>query len=381
MSDTDERSGFLRAVREGDAARVRSLAGRTPSLVGATDPHAFGATPLIIAAGADDRAMVDLLLDLGADIDKRSDWWAGGFGALDGVSDAMAEHLLSRGATLTPHAAAALGRADALRRMLDADGTLVHARGGDGQTPLHYARDAAIADLLLSYGAGVDTLDIDHASTPAQWLCDARPEVAAHLVTRGAAPDPFMAARIGDLALLERLVAQEPDGVDVRVTRERFPAAPPAAGHIYLYTLGEGCTLMHAAAASGRAEAIRWLVARGVSVGARGGYDDATPLHTAAWRDEPDSIGALVEAGADLNAVSGSRHHNEPLGWAIVSGATGAVRALLDRGAAVRDHHREDARAGAKGAFRGLNRVRPIAAWEAVAAMIEGSTDGGAGRI
>src|SRR5262249_3225605 len=154
-------------------------------------PDCFGATPLIHAVGTDDRAMVDLLLELGADIDQRSDWWAGSFGVLDSAADEMSEHLLARGATLTAHAAARLGKIDRLRAILDEAPSLVRARGGDGQTPLHFARTVEIAELLLSRGADIDALDIDHASTAAQWLGELRPGVTLHLVSRGAAPDPF----------------------------------------------------------------------------------------------------------------------------------------------------------------------------------------------
>jgi ankyrin repeat protein len=370
MSDTGELAGFIRAVRGGDLDAVRAMAATSPALVGSTDPECFGATALIHAVGADDRAMVDLLLELGADIDQRSDWWAGSFGVLDSASDGMAAHVLQRGATLTPHAAARLGKIDELRAMLGADPSVVHARGGDGQTPLHFARTPEIADLLLEHGAGIDALDVDHGSTPAQWLGESRPEVAAHLVSRGAAPDPFLAARIGDVALLEKLARAEPDGVRVRVSRARFPVPPPAGGHIYLYTIGEGCTLLHAAASADRPEVVRWLGAHGADVDARGGYDDGTPLHTAAWGNKAASIGALLDAGADINAVSGSMHHNEPIGWAIVSGAADAFRVLLGRGAAVRPGHREDADKGAQGRFREFNPRRPIEAWREISRLL-----------
>src|SRR5262249_49985500 len=154
------------------------------------------------------------------------------------------------------------------------DASLVHARGGDGQTPLHFARTIEIADVLLSHGAMLDALDIDHGSTPAQWLGESRTAVTAHLVSRGAAADPFMATRIGDLALLERLLATEPAGAMVRVSRERFPVPPPAAGHIYLFTIGAGSTLLHAATMAGQNTAIPWLAAHGTDIHSRGGYDD-----------------------------------------------------------------------------------------------------------
>lgn len=360
-------AAFIRAIRDGRYDDVRSLAAAEPSLVRANDPDCFGAPSIIRAAETDDPAIVDLLLELGADIDQRSDWWAGSFGALDSAGDAMAAHLLARGATLTPHAAARLGMIDDLRRMLAADPSIVHARGGDGQTPLHFARTPEIADVLLAAGAGIDALDIDHASTPAQWLGESRPETAAHLVSRGAAPDPFLAVRIADASLLERLLKAEPEGAGVRVSRQRFPAPPPAAGHIYLFTIGEGCGLVHTAAGANRPEMVRWLAAHGADVDARGGYDDGTPLHTAAWGDKTEAAAALVDAGADLNARSGSLHRNEPIGWAIVSGAVRTFGLLRERGAALRPVHIEDARMGAEGAFREVNPKRPLEAWREIA--------------
>ena len=53
--------------------------------------------------------------------------------------------------------------------MIDGDGALVHARGGDGQQPLHEAKTVAIATFLLERGAGIDVPCIDHKSTPAQY--------------------------------------------------------------------------------------------------------------------------------------------------------------------------------------------------------------------
>ena len=371
MSDASELSTFFRAVRGGDLETVRAMASADPALVRATDPRCFGATPLIRAVDTDNRPMVDLLLELGADIDQRSDWLAGSFGVLDSAGDEMAEHLLRRGATLTPHAAARLGKTDELRAMLAADPSVVHARGGDGQTPLHFARTPEIADLLLAHGARIDALDVDHASTPTQWLSESRPAVAAHLVLRGAAADPFLAARIGDVSLLESLIAPAPEGVRVRVSRERFPAPPPAAGHIYLFTIGEGCTLLHAAAGADQPRAVQWLAAHGADVNTRGGYDNGTPLHTAAWGDKAAAVGALLDAGADINAQSGEVHRNEPIGWAIVSGAANAFRVLMDRGAVVQSWHLEDARRGTQGAFREFNPRRPIEAWQEIVRMLD----------
>lgn len=370
--DVSKIKALVEAIKLGDTDLVRSIVTAEPALLAVTDDNAFGATALIHAVGTGSREMVDLLLDLGADIDQRSDWWAGSFGVLDSASDELFQRLLDRGATLTPHAAARTGRADELRAMLDADPSLVSARGGDGQTPLHFAGAVGVADLLLSRGADIEALDIDHASTPAQWLACIRPEISAHLVSRGATPDPFMAVRIGDVALLEKCIRIEPDGVKVRVSRKRFPVKPPAAGHIYLFTIGEGCGLLHAAASANKPGPIRWLTDHGADPMMRGGYDDATPLHLAAWEDAPEAIAALLDAGAEIDVKSGPMHKNEPIGWAIVGGSAHAFHTLRARGATLQPHHREDIQRGVEGAFRPLNPKRPLRAWREIAAAMNG---------
>jgi ankyrin repeat protein len=311
------------------------------------------------------------VLDAGADIDQRSDWWAGSFGVLDSAADDLAAYLIERGATLTPHAAARLGLIDALHEMIEADPSCVHELGGDGQRPLHFARTVEIADLLLDAGAVLDARDVDHESTAAQWLATARPEVAAHLLARGCEADPFLATLCGALADLADLVDADPQALHARVSRERFSTeGERAAEHIYFYTVGEGCSLLHAAALTDGAETIRWLCERGADPGVRGGYDASTALHTAAWNDAAEAAEALLDHGADLNAPSGDIHRNEPLGWAIVSGASNAFRVLLERGARVRDAHRRDAEAGARGNFRTFSPGRGQERWDEIHEVI-----------
>ncbi len=363
---------LVESIRDSDLDAARAILEGAPDLVSAHDPNSFGATPLLHAVHVDDRSMVDLLLAAGADIDQRSDWWAGSFGVLDSASDDLAEYLLERGATLTAHAAARLGMKDALLALLDDDPSLAHARGGDGQLPLHFSRTPAIAELLLERGAAIDARDFDHESTAAQWRATDRPEVAAYLVSRGCAVDPFLAALVEEFPLLERTTAAEPDGVNVRVTPERFPTTGArAALHIYAYTIGTGAALLHACGAANRAASVRWLTKHGAQVDARGGYDEQTPLHAAAWHDAVDAANALLDAGAPIDAKSGSIHHNEPLGWAIVSGAARMVDILIERGATVRDEHRESAAAGAAGRFLQYNRTRPRDRWVEIARRLD----------
>ena len=185
---------FVTAIQRGETAQVREMLDRSPELLSSYHSGSFGGTGLIHAVLGNDSTMVDLLLDAGADVDQRSDWWAGSFGVLDHAGDEMAVHLLERGATLTPHAAARLGMTEELRALIDQDATWVRQRGADGQYPLHFARTTEIADLLLDAGAEIDARDVDHESTAAQWLATARPAVAAHLATLGCGMAAFSAA-------------------------------------------------------------------------------------------------------------------------------------------------------------------------------------------
>src|SRR4029453_5379393 len=71
----------------------------------------FDGTLLLAAVSRQNRSMIDLLLERGADINQRSHWWAGGFGVLDGDHD-LTDFLVQRGATVDIHAAARRGRSD-----------------------------------------------------------------------------------------------------------------------------------------------------------------------------------------------------------------------------------------------------------------------------
>src|ERR1700739_89171 len=70
------------AVRDSNATRVRALLERHPELRANIDAplpgYGFGVQALFAAVQRSDRATIDVLLDAGADIRKRTEWWAGG---------------------------------------------------------------------------------------------------------------------------------------------------------------------------------------------------------------------------------------------------------------------------------------------------------------
>src|SRR5204863_8965162 len=110
------------------------------------EPVGFFDAPAITLARS--REMLDVLLEAGADINAKSRWWAGGFGLLHGAAPELAAYAIERGAVVDAHAAARLGLIEKLRELVAADPGQVHARGGDGQTPLHFAGTIAVAEYL-----------------------------------------------------------------------------------------------------------------------------------------------------------------------------------------------------------------------------------------
>jgi hypothetical protein len=128
---------------------------------------------------------------------------------------------------------------DEIERILRDDPRAVHARGGDGQLPLHYAANIEVASVLLDAGADIDAVDVDHESTAAQWAIRERTDVARFLVSRGAKADILLAAALGDVDLVRSHLDKAPASVRSTVSDRYFPKTNPrAGGTIYIWTLG-----------------------------------------------------------------------------------------------------------------------------------------------
>ena len=127
---------FKQLVYSRDAAGLDTLLQAHPELRETLDdPHFdFGSTAVIIAKS--DLDVVDVLLKHGADINARSQWWAGDFHVLEVASADLARALIERGAVVTVHAAAEQGWLDWLEAAFQKDPSIVNKRGGDGKTPL-----------------------------------------------------------------------------------------------------------------------------------------------------------------------------------------------------------------------------------------------------
>jgi ankyrin repeat protein len=294
----DEFQQLGAAVAANDAAAVASLLQRNPPLKARLNEplptESFGTVALQVAVRRANRAMIDVLLDAGADINQRSHWWAGSFGVLDDAdaADWLPDYLISRGATLDPTAAAKLNRLDDLRAMVAADRSAVQARGGDGQTSLHRAPTVEMAAFLLDHGADIDARDVDHESTPAQYLVRDRPDVARYLVSRGCSTDILLGAALGDTAVVARHLAANPAAVRTSVDATWFPMKNPhAGGSIYIWTLGARKTAHTIAREFGDADVERQLWEAG---------DDSLTLAMACELGDDDLVRSLISARPEL---------------------------------------------------------------------------------
>jgi ankyrin repeat protein len=365
---------FRRAFVEDDAVLFQKLLERFPKMKALiNEPVAAFDSPVITQAQS--REMLDVLLAAGADINAKSRWWAGGFGILHSAKPELAAYAIERGAVVDVHAAARLGLIDKLRELITAAPNLVHARGGDGQSPLHFASTLEVAEFLLEHGADMNVRDVDHESTPAQYMVRDRPEIARLLIRRGCKTDLLMAAALGDAALVRRHLEADPSSIRVRVSNDYFPMINgKSGGTIYQWTLGwymsphevakqfghndvfqllmerspadvkllaacwladealvksvlaenpgittsldEAARRMVAhAARNNNLAAVRLMLAAGWPAQALGQHG-ATPLHWAAFHGNVEMTGVILRCNPPLEQTDAD-FHGTPLGWAI----------------------------------------------------------------
>jgi hypothetical protein len=337
------------AVREGDAMRTGDLLAQHRELASRINEPRFDFDSPAIHQAKKHVPLVDVLLAHGADIKARSAWWAGGFGILESkLTLEEATPLIARGAPVTAWAAAGLGMLDELQAIVRATPEVVRARGGDGKTVLHCAATPAIAGFLVDSGADLEARDTDHNSTPLQYLI-ADEAVARLLVARGAHVDVFAAARLGDAALMERCLRDDPAGAEARINR--LPFTGPG-GHIYSWTLGFDLTPSDVARGFGHGEVVQLLrshastttrfldalwhgeadsaraeLARHPALVRELTMQDASLLPGAAWWYRPEAVRLMLELGFDPH-VHGA-HQSTPLDRAAFHGYSDIVAILL----------------------------------------------------
>jgi ankyrin repeat protein len=311
-----------RAFRDDNAELVRKIFEQHPEFKARiNDPIGPFCSPAIINVRS--AAMLDALLDAGADINARSRWWAGGFGLLDCASPELAAYAIKRGATVDAHAAARLGMFDRLRELISASPASVNARGGDGQTPLHFASTVEIADYLLDHGADIDIRDIDHESTPAQYMVENRQEILRRLIGRGCKTDLLMAAALGNVDLARKHLEADPACIRIRVTDECFPKSNPhSGGTIYQWKLGWYVSPHQVAKQFGHHEFHEWLISQSPA---------DVKLMTACWECDEGAAKAVIAEHPDV-VESLSKAYRRDVANAARNNNLGAVKLMLASG-------------------------------------------------
>lgn len=314
---------FKHAVYSSDAETVEGLLKGSPNLRKHINDPIFdfdGQAIVQAARNPQSRKLIPILVRYGSDPNIRTRWWAGGFSALDGADAESAEVLLELGAKFDVWSAAKQGRVDVLRKLLDRDPDSVNAPGGDGQRPLHVAKDAETTKLLIERGADLEIRDIDHESTPIQYQAD-NLEVVRALLEAGAEPDVFTAIVLDDVDLLGQVLVSDPLAKDARTGKGEFTTKSSNGGHIYIYVLGPDKTPIQLAAERGSRKVLQVLLKTATV---------PQQLITAAWVGDKAAVHEIVnqhpnigqEMGADARAITD----------AAQAGKKETVRLLLEAG-------------------------------------------------
>lgn len=357
MTESNPLAAITAAFRQCDSVAVRSVLRRHPELTSAINEPRFDFDAPAIVAFANHAPMVEVLLEFGADPNQRSAWWAGGFHPLHIAEGDAAEALLAAGSIPDACGLAHLDRAPALAAMIAARPACVHERGGDGQTPLHFAKSREVVDLLLAHGADIDARDVDHRSTAAEWMLSPSPGrgrtlLSRYLVERGASADIFLCAAHGLTTRARTILAADPTALSLRTGAGAYGEQPPSSHHIYFWSLGADVTPVRVAAAfghhdtreamlafaspaqrlvdlclRGEADEARAMVAADSRLIASLGADDHRALADAAWRRDEHAVALLLDLGFDPAAAgvdSGTALH-----CAAWQGAVRIVEVLL----------------------------------------------------
>ncbi|RKU15726.1 hypothetical protein C6503_13490 [Candidatus Poribacteria bacterium] len=344
------RAEYIKAVNNGDAARVKTVLADNDELIEFIDEpwFAFDAPAIVFAAASGNRELIQVLLDASASIDAKSSWWAGGTSALQHAAGSMlsynrelAEYLIEQGATIDAHSAAGLDMSDTLTALICENPEVVNAPGCDGMSPLHFAATPCIAELLLAHGADINLRDRDHYGTAAQWTMRRRPEVCQYLLDQGAEADVVLYCVMGDVQRAKaefqknsellnlRINVKSPKGYVIPNLDSQQVSEVPG-GHVYAYQVGPTMPLLEIALQSQQPAIVDLLIDAGYEINLRDWY--------VLVGQGPKRFDTLVKGflakGWDINARQKHRRGMwTPLHWVAQRGLTNGVACLLANGA------------------------------------------------
>jgi ankyrin repeat protein len=208
-----------------------------------------------------------------------------------------------------------------VRQLLEADSTLVNAKGAYNKTPLHWAAEKnyrELAELLVTAGANI-TAEVTWGMTALQWAANmGAHDVAEVLLAHGAQPQLNMwcAAGLGMLDVVQSFWDSpntlKPGAGQVRsrdLGNGQWGKAP--APESYAELVSEA---FYIAARNGHIEVARFLLGNGADINCRG-FFGAPGLHWAAINGHKAMVEFLITNGADLK-LRDQQFNSTPLGWA-----------------------------------------------------------------
>jgi ankyrin repeat protein len=253
----------------------------------------YGATPLYWAVELRNTSVVQLLLSHGAKADVKNSRGETPISlAVRAGSNEMVKLLTAGSEPTTAHVAANMGDVETLARLLDA-GANVNDLDAQGQTPLHAAVRAGqvpAIEWLLAHGADPNLADKD--------------ELTPLLTALHIAQDFSFSKDPNEVARFNALKAKQKRILALLISRGAEPD--------FRYGIPKETVRSHAAMMADL------MVAAGPNLE----FPDkqATLLHRAAWWGEGKTVEALLELGADVNAID--RMGGTALHAAIQRGST-----------------------------------------------------------
>ncbi len=313
--------------------------------------------PIADAAMRNDRDAVYSLLEQGEDVNAaQGDGMTALHWAAENGDLTIVEVLLSAGANFdgrtrlgnyTPlHLASKMGRSEVINALL-ANGQDPNVVAISGMTPLHYAAASGSAesvDVLVGYGAQINAREHDGLQTPLMFAAALnRVQVVMALAGYGANLEAY--SEVVDMRVrgkMDRMAGDRRDEV-ISAFREQTSAGDPswrpntrqvqAAVKAANIVLAQG---PEAFVDAQEGELLDGAVAAGVSsfedlVGGHGGF---TALVHAVREGHKEVTQALLDAGADINAVT-EGDSSSPLLMAMINGHFDLGLFLMSQGADV----------------------------------------------
>lgn len=339
----------LRAIVPGESSGrpgFRLGAGVVALLLWAAPP---ADSPVADAAMRGDAEAVEALIARGADVNvAQGDGMTALHWAAERADAALVRVLLDAGADVTPvtrigdytplHLAARSGNAPAVEALLEAGGDPRAVTATGAVTPMHFAAGAGNPDAvatLARHGADVDAREADRGQTPLMFAAaNGRVEAVRALLALGA--DLTLRTRVVDIvdlaavdreageardAVLEEFRAEAENPRTWRPTPEQVRAAVRAGHEVQRSRMQAASDQEEPEAAPDAFPGYTGLV------GAQGGM---TALLHAVREGHTETVLALLDAGADIDGVSGG-DHTGPLLMATINGHFDLAVTLLGR--------------------------------------------------